>query len=60
MIYEQMIKDATEASKKQPLPKTSKSVMRDLSDLDQKDLMRLKIINLSFTGVVKINLRKIT
>ena len=44
-----MIKDATEASKKtKPLSKRQiTSMLREICpDLDQKDLMRLKIINL--------------
>jgi len=49
MIYKQMIKDATEASKKaKPLSKRQITSMlcEICPELDQKDLMRLKIINL--------------
>ena len=49
MIYKQMIKDATEASKKvRPLSKRELTEMlcEICPDLDSKDLMRLKIKNL--------------
>ena len=49
MIYKQMIKDATEASKKvRPLSKRELTEMlcEICPDLDSKNLMRLKIRNL--------------
>ena len=49
MIYKQMIKDATEASKKvrPPSKKELTNMLCEICpDLDQKDLMKLKILNL--------------
>jgi len=49
MIYEQMIKDATEASNKvrPPSKKELANMLCEICpDLDQKDLMKLKIVNL--------------
>ena len=49
MIYKQMIKDATEASSKvKPLSKKQLTSMlcEICPDLDQSDLMRLKLSNL--------------
>ena len=49
MIYKQMIKDATEASNKvKPLSKKQLTSMlcEICPDLDQSDLMRLKLSNL--------------
>jgi len=49
MIYKQMIKDATEASNKvrPPSKKELTNMLCEICpDLDQKNLMKLKIVNL--------------